>query len=78
MYQPAPPRPRSIVDEHWPIKYPPYLSPAARDLVGKLLERRPARRIGMLSGKVADVKNHKCAVVGVCCLALWLCQHVIW
>lgn len=50
---------RRIVDENWQIKYPPYLSPAAKDLIAKLLERKPAKRLGMLSGKAVDVKRHK-------------------
>jgi len=47
------------VDENWNIRYPPYLSPPARDLIAKLLERRPARRIGMLQGRAEDVKRHR-------------------
>ncbi|CAG9463429.1 unnamed protein product [Pedinophyceae sp. YPF-701] len=50
---------RRIVDENWQIKYPPYLSPAAKDLISRLLERRPAKRLGMLQGKANDVKKHK-------------------
>lgn len=37
---------RRIVDDKWDIKYPSYVSPAGKDLVSKLLERKPARRIG--------------------------------
>lgn len=50
---------RRIVDENWQIKYPPYLSAAAKDLIMKLLERKPTKRLGMLSGKAADVMRHK-------------------
>ncbi|KAK9842021.1 hypothetical protein WJX81_004559 [Elliptochloris bilobata] len=50
---------RRIVDDNWHIKYPPYLSPAAKDLIARLLERKPARRLGMLAGKAADVKRHR-------------------
>eukprot|EP00891_Asterochloris_glomerata_P001614 jgi/Astpho2/1614/e_gw1.00028.5.1_t len=50
---------RRIVDENWHIKYPPYLTPAAKDLVSRLLERKPARRLGMLSGRAGDIKKHK-------------------
>ncbi len=39
---------RRIVDDRWPIKYPPYMSDEARDLISRLLERKPVRRIGML------------------------------
>ncbi|GAX76576.1 hypothetical protein CEUSTIGMA_g4022.t1 [Chlamydomonas eustigma] len=50
---------RRIVDENYVVKYPPYISPAAKDLISRLLERKPARRIGMLSGRATDVKKHK-------------------
>ena len=30
-----------------------------QDLIGRLLERRPARRLGMLIGRATDVKRHK-------------------
>lgn len=50
---------RRIVDENWHIKYPPYLSPAAKDLITRLLERKPARRLGMLSGRARDIKKHR-------------------
>uniref|UniRef100_A0A7S3R8L1 cGMP-dependent protein kinase n=1 Tax=Dunaliella tertiolecta TaxID=3047 RepID=A0A7S3R8L1_DUNTE len=50
---------RRIVDENYQIKYPPYLSPQAKDLIARLLERKPAKRIGMLNGRAHDVMNHK-------------------
>lgn len=50
---------RRIVDERWPVKYPPYMSSAAKDLISRLLDRKPAKRIGMLQGRAADIKNHK-------------------
>ncbi len=50
---------RRIVDENWPVKYPPYLSPEAKDLIGRLLERKPGKRLGMLSGRARDIKSHK-------------------
>lgn len=31
----------------------------AQDLVGRLLERKPARRLGMLNGRANDIKKHK-------------------
>lgn len=49
---------RRIVDENWVIKYPPYLSPPAKNLVSRLLERKPARRLGMLNARARDIKNH--------------------
>ena len=33
--------------------------PAVQDLISRLLERKPGRRLGMLSGRAADVKRHK-------------------
>lgn len=30
------------------IKFPPYVSPAAKDFVLRLLERKPTKRLGML------------------------------
>ena len=53
------PSPRSIVDDTFAIRYPPYLSPAAKELIARLLERRPARRLGMLSGRANDIKRHR-------------------
>jgi len=50
---------RRIVDDSWSIKYPPYLSAAAKDLIQRLLERKPARRLGMLNGRVNDIKHHR-------------------
>eukprot|EP00210_Caulerpa_lentillifera_P004593 g4383.t1 len=50
---------RRIVDDSWNIQYPPYLSSSAKDLIARLLERRPARRLGMLIGRASDVKRHK-------------------
>ena len=37
---------RRIVDESWAVRYPPYVSPLAKDLLSRLLQRQPARRIG--------------------------------
>lgn len=50
---------RRIVDESYQIKYPPYLSPQAKDLIARLLERKPAKRLGMLNGRALDIKSHK-------------------
>ena len=33
--------------------------PAGQDLIGRLLERKPGRRLGMLNGRAADIKRHK-------------------
>ena len=30
-----------------------------QDLIARLLERKPGRRLGMLSGRGGDIKNHK-------------------
>jgi cGMP-dependent protein kinase 2 len=50
---------RRIVDDRWPVKYPPYMSAAGRDLIMRLLERKPAKRIGMLQGRANDIKQHE-------------------
>ncbi|EFN51455.1 hypothetical protein CHLNCDRAFT_49225 [Chlorella variabilis] len=50
---------RRIVDESFVIKFPPYISPAAKDFVLRLLERKPTKRLGMLQGKARDVKQHR-------------------
>ena len=51
------------------VKFPPYLSPAACDLITRLLERRPTRRLGMLAGGCACV----CVVAKLACMASeWL------
>lgn len=47
------------MDERWPVKYPPYMSPAGRDLIVRLLDRKPAKRIGMLQGRAKDIKQHE-------------------
>ncbi|KAG1669908.1 hypothetical protein FOA52_002434 [Chlamydomonas sp. UWO 241] len=49
---------RRIVDERWPIRYAPYMSEEAKDLVSKLLERRPIKRIGCFQGRANDIKKH--------------------
>jgi cGMP-dependent protein kinase 2 len=50
---------RRIVDEEYAVKFPPYITPAAKDLVSRLLERKPTRRLGALAGRAGDVKRHK-------------------
>ena len=50
---------RRIVDEEFVIRFPPYVSAAARDLVVRLLERKPTRRLGALAGRAGDVKRHR-------------------
>mmetsp|Transcript_16982 Transcript_16982/g.36723 ORF Transcript_16982/g.36723 Transcript_16982/m.36723 type:complete len:708 (-) Transcript_16982:974-3097(-) len=50
---------RRIVDENYQIKYPPYVTPAAKDLITRLLERKPAKRLGMLNGRALDIKKHE-------------------
>ena len=37
------------------IKFPPYVSPAAKDFVLRLLERKPTKRLGMLQVRVSSV-----------------------
>lgn len=40
------------------ITYPTSMSPDAKDLVGKLCEVDPARRLGNMRGGAGDVKSH--------------------
>jgi cGMP-dependent protein kinase 2 len=49
-----------------PPQPPPFTPPppsplrrCAQDLIARLLERKPAKRIGMLNGRANDIKNHK-------------------
>lgn len=49
---------RRIVNERWPVRYPPYMSDAAKDLLSRLLERKPIKRIGCQQGRAADIKKH--------------------
>lgn len=49
---------RRIVDESWAVRYPPYVSPLAKDLISKLLQRQPSRRIGCGPLGALEVKNH--------------------
>lgn len=65
---------RRIVDDRWPVKYPPYMSNEARDLIMRLLERKPAKRIGMLQGRAKDIKDHPWFQVRVlpCVHGLWV------
>lgn len=41
-----------VVASHLPVQQP-------QDLIGRLLERKPARRLGMLNGRAGDIKKHK-------------------
>lgn len=50
---------RRIVDDTWHVKYPPYLSALAKNFVGRLLDRKPGRRLGMLKLGATDIKQHK-------------------
>ena len=49
---------RRIVDESWAVRYPPYVSPLAKDLLSRLLQRQPARRLGCGPLGAAEVKAH--------------------
>lgn len=40
------------------VPYPAHMSPSAKDLVGRLLERNPTLRIGCTKNGVDDVKSH--------------------
>ncbi len=50
---------RRIVDEGWGVPLPPYLSPSARDLLARLLERKPGQRLGCGPGGAGEVRAHK-------------------
>jgi cGMP-dependent protein kinase 2 len=39
-----------IADDEWAV---------GQDLISRLLERKPTRRLGMLNGRAADIKRHK-------------------
>jgi serine/threonine protein kinase len=41
-----------------PVKYPDHLSSNARDLIGKLLEKEPSRRLGGGDGDWTEIKVH--------------------
>lgn len=49
---------RRICDEKFAVNYPPYLSPAARDFIHRLLQHKPAMRLGMGHEGVQSIKNH--------------------
>ena len=50
---------RRIVDEAFTVRYPPYVSDAARQFIAELLERKPHKRLGVLQGRTKDIKNHR-------------------
>lgn len=41
-----------------PVTYPDFVSDAARDLIGGLLQKKEAKRIGVLNGGAAVIKQH--------------------
>lgn len=49
---------KRIVDQHWVISYPWYMSNEAQSLVSHLLQRKPSKRLGNLANKGEDVKSH--------------------
>lgn len=49
---------RRIVDDTYTVKFPSYVSPEAVDLIQRLLQRRPIKRLGMLSQGARDVMEH--------------------
>lgn len=40
------------------IKYPSAMSPDAKDIVGKLCQLTPGKRLGNLNGGARDIKSH--------------------
>ena len=57
---------RRIVDDSFIVKFPPYISPAAKDFVLRLLDRKPTRRLGMLQASRSA------------CLCRCVCQSWLW
>eukprot|EP00899_Mesostigma_viride_P018106 jgi/Mesvir1/26297/Mv12883-RA.1 len=47
-----------IVDPTFEVQYPPYLTKEVVNLMQRLMERKPAKRLGNLSGRANDVKEH--------------------
>lgn len=43
---------------HAPLRFPSTFDPLARDLVEQLLERNPAKRLGVQAGGIAEIKAH--------------------
>lgn len=41
-----------------PVKYPAHMSKECADLVGKLLVKQPAGRLGVQRGGARDIKDH--------------------
>ncbi|WZN58634.1 cAMP-dependent protein kinase [Chloropicon roscoffensis] len=48
-----------IVDANWEVPYPPYLKPAAKELIKELLQRDHKKRIGCREGGFMELKLHK-------------------
>jgi serine/threonine protein kinase len=48
---------RDIVSK--PVEFPEHLSPRARDLIGKLLEKDPSKRLGAGSADYEEIKAHE-------------------
>jgi hypothetical protein len=57
--RPAPARSSPLLLFLMPPPLPPHPPPSLQDLIQRLLERKPAKRLGMLSGKAMDVMRHK-------------------
>mmetsp|Transcript_15859 Transcript_15859/g.51973 ORF Transcript_15859/g.51973 Transcript_15859/m.51973 type:complete len:718 (-) Transcript_15859:2059-4212(-) len=49
---------KRIVDPLWNITFPPYVTNEAMDIINRLLERRPAKRLGNLLNRAEELKNH--------------------
>jgi cGMP-dependent protein kinase 2 len=47
-----------ISNDSFEVKYPEYLSHNAKDIINKLLNRKPHQRLGVLVNKTDDIKNH--------------------
>ncbi len=45
-----------------------YRAALPQDLMSKLMERKPHKRLGMLQGRAVDIKRHKWFAVRACML----------
>jgi serine/threonine protein kinase len=47
---------RMVIDD--PVRFPGHISAQAKDLIGRLLEKNPALRLGAGEGDVEEIKAH--------------------
>lgn len=49
---------KKIANDNFEVSFPDYVSSEAEDLISRLLDRRPYKRLGMLKGRFSDIKKH--------------------